>query len=215
MKKFENISFSARRCSEELERLRRLLAAKKSLCERKELKPWFEHSRQLSAFIGTFVPDLGPADLLAYEFEIAGDFVADIVVGSRETQTYCMVELEEATPRGVFKRGVRGAKEWSPRFDHGFSQLVDWFYALDDLKGTEKFAGHFGYGHAKFHGLLVIGRSSEFSAQDSARLRWRSERVLVNSHPIHCVTYDELHQHLSRRMLHYTGAAERGEPPRL
>ncbi len=175
--------------------------------ERRDLKPFFERAKQLCAFIGTYVADIGPANLLAYEFEVAGDFVADIVVGNRESQTFCMVELEDACPPGIFVSSGRRTKEWNPRFEHGFSQLVDWFYALDDLKGTERFTRDFGYGHAKFHGLLVIGRSGDIADEDHNRLRWRGERVLVNSHPIHCVTYDELHLHLERRLKHYPAAA--------
>ena len=183
------------------------LTGNSDLQERRILKPFFEHSRQLCAFIGTYVPDIGPANLLAYELEVAGDFVADIVVGSRESQTFCMIELEDACPPGIFVPAGRRIREWNSRFEHGFSQLVDWFYALDDLKGTERFARDFGYGHAKFHGLLVIGRSDDVAEEDRNRLRWRAERVLVDSHPVHCVTYDELHQHLERRLGYYLAAA--------
>lgn len=206
MKRFEDFTFQSHQCRQELVELQELLA-QPALYERQHLKPFFERSKQLSAFIGTYAPDIGPANLLGFEFEIAGDFVADIVVGNRENQTFCMIELEEASPQGVFVPGGRSTKEWSRRFEHGFSQLVDWFYALDDLKGTEKFARNLGYGHAKFHGLLVIGRSAEFSTDDRNRLRWRGERVLVDSHQINCVTYDELHQQLSWRLERYTTAA--------
>jgi len=207
MKTFEEVSFNTRQCNQELNDFRKLLQGQPTLREREHLKPFFEQAKQLSAFIGTYVPDIGPANLLAFEFEIEGDFVADIVVGNRENQTFCMVELEEASPRGIFVTGRRSAPEWSRRFEHGFSQLVDWFYALDDSKRTDKFANSFGYGHAKFHGLLVIGRSDDLSPRERNRLRWRGERVLVNSHPINCVTYDELHEDLSRRLDNYTAAA--------
>lgn len=211
MKQFEELQFSRDQCARELKEFREQLAQNTALAERQVLKPFFQKARQLCGFIGTYVSDIGPANLLAYEFPVAGDFVADIVVGSRETQTFCMVELEDASPPGVFVRTGRRATEWNPRFEHGFSQLVDWFYALDDLKGTERFARDFGYGHAKFHGLLVIGRSGDVQEEDRHRLRWRAERVLVDSHPIHCVTYDELHEHLDRRLRHF-GAAMQNAP---
>jgi len=212
MKSFEEIEFVAKQCAEELREFNQLLVGTAALQERRNLKPFFLRAKQLCAFVGTYVPDIGPANMLAYEFEVAGDFVADIVVGSRESQTFCMVELEDACPPGIFVSSGRRTTAWNPRFEHGFSQLVDWFYALDDLKGTERFARDFGCGHAKFHGLLVIGRSSDVATEDHNRLRWRGERVLVDSHPIHCVTYDELHQHLERRLKHYSAAVVDTDP---
>jgi hypothetical protein len=211
MKKFDEVRFSASQCRDELSAFGDLLDRNTSLLERQHLKPFFEGARQLSAFIGTYAPDIGPASLLAYEFEIGGDFIADIVVGNRGTQTFCMVELEDAMPQGIFTATGRSTTEWSRRFEHGFSQLVDWFYALADLDGTENFSRNFGYGHSKFNGLLVIGRSGDLSDSDYHRLKWREERVLVDSHPIYCVTYDELRQHLSRRLADYTATTAADE----
>ena len=58
----------------------------------------FEAERlQLTGLIGTYVPDVGPAGQIAYEYEIAGDFAADIVVGSRNSQTFCMIATCRAT----------------------------------------------------------------------------------------------------------------------
>lgn len=212
MKKFDAVSFDAGQCKLELDEFGELLAPGNALLEREHLKPFFEKARQLSAFVGTYVSDIGPANLLAYEFEIAGDFLADLIVGNRETQTFCMVEFEGAASQSIFAPTKRSTTEWSRRFEHGFSQLVDWFYALDNLKGAgDIFAKSFGYGHASFHGLLAIGRSAELSEHDRNRLRWRGERVVVNSHPINCVTYDELHGHLRRRLSLYPEAAASGE----
>lgn len=207
MKNLQEIRFSAEQCARELKDFRGLLNRSENLQEEVDLRPFFQRAQQLCAFIGTYMPDIGPANLLAYEFQVAGDFVADIVVGNRETQQFCMIELEDASAPGIFVSGHRRITGWNPRFEHGFSQLVDWFYALVDLKGTERFARDFGYGHPIFHGLLVIGRSQHVSEEDRNRLRWRSERVLVDSHPIHCITYDELHLHLERRLGHYPAAA--------
>jgi hypothetical protein len=93
------------------------------------------------------------------------------------------------------------------RFEHGFSQLVDWFYALDDLKKTSNFARHFGHGHIKCFGLLIIGRDADFSDADRARLKWRTEKVLVDSHPMHCLTFDDLYRILFQRMSYYPQAS--------
>ena len=187
MKHLEEIQFDATRCTRELAEFGDLLRESTHLQERAQVLPFFQNRRHLSAFIGTYASDIGPADLIAQEFEIAGDFRADFIVGSAKTQTFCLIEMENAAPGSIFSvQGNKGSKEWGRRFEHGFGQLVDWFYALDDLKGTERFTRDFGYGHARFHGLLVIGRSTDLSQADQSRLRWRGERVLVNSHPVAC-----------------------------
>ena len=159
MKSLEKITFDAKRAKRELLDLGSLLAARSALDERREIKPVFRKSPQLAAFLGTYAPNVVPADRLAYEFQIAGDFGADIVVGNHATNTYCMIELEDARRNSVFATSKsRSTMYWSSRFEHGFSQLVDWFWKLDDIKKTVQFANIFGHGHARFHGLLIIGR---------------------------------------------------------
>jgi hypothetical protein len=210
MKDFRDISCSAAEVKRELMAFRQLLDAKDKLWERKDIKPFFEGAANLSAFIGTFAPDIGAAaNRLAYEFEIGGDFSADIVVGNTKEQTYCMVELEEGAPDGIFRQHPnRSTKEWSRQFERGFSQLVDWFFALDGRRGdSARFEKDFGYGHVKFHGVLVIGRSAGLSDYEVRRLRWREERIQINNHPINCVTYDELHDILMSRLAYYSFAA--------
>ncbi len=204
MKEFADIVFDPAKCQRELKALGKLLASSKNLSERDDLLPFFKKRRQLSAFLGTFTPDIGPATQLAFEFPFLGDFAADIVLGNRDQGEYCVVELEDGRPDSIFARaGKKATREWSRRFDHGFSQLVDWFYSLDDLKKTSRFARDFGEGHIKFFGLLLIGRNVGLSPSDRARLKWRSEKVLVDSHPIGCLTFDDLLLTLQRRMSFY------------
>jgi hypothetical protein len=209
MKEFKTIVFDPAKCRAQLKEFKRLLDSKKVLGERKELQPFFRKVEHLTAFMGTYSPDIGPANRLAYEFPLFGDFAADFILGNADAGEYCLVELEDAGASSILKK-VKGkaTKEWSPRFDHGCSQIVDWFYALDDMKRTSAFAKHFGHGHIKFVGLLVIGRSKGLSDDDRARIKWRTEKVLVDSHPINCLTFDELYLHLERRIKYYPEAAK-------
>ena len=207
MKSFEAISFDAARCASELAELKDLLAGNATIPERKVIKPFFAQRKQLSTFVGTNLSRVSN-DLLAMEWQVFGDFAADIVVGNRATRAFCMVEFENGTPDSIFtSHSARSTKDWGRSFERGFSQLVDWFFALDDFSHTRAFADDFGPGHVRFYGLLVIGRSAGLSDADRRRLRWREERVIVNSHPIHCVTYDELHEELRQRLVIYPAAA--------
>jgi hypothetical protein len=198
MKQFDIVSFDAGLCKKELDAFDTLLRTRQNLAESKHVRPFFTKSRQLSAFLGTYALGMARPNRLAYEFELAGDFCADMVVGNWERKIFCMIEFEEGGANSVFApKGRRSTREWSLRLDHGFSQLVDWFYKVDDIRKTDGFARVFGDSSASFCGLLVIGRSSGLSEDDLRRLRWRSQRVLVDNHAIQCITYDQLYMDLS------------------
>lgn len=205
MKQFSSHEFDMTQCKKDVEELGKLLVSKTELEERSDIQPIFKNRPHLHALIGSYVPDLIAVDRIAYEFPICGDFAADLVVGSSKTQNYCMIELEDAKSDSVFceLRG-KATKEWGKRFEHGFSQLVDWFCVLDDMKNTARFRRDFGDGHCRFHGFLIIGRSQFLTDDDRRRLRWRTEKVTVNSHQIHCLTFDDLYENLSFRLNHYS-----------
>jgi hypothetical protein len=198
MKEFTTVRFDPVQCRKELDCLQTLLASKRELSERDDLQPLFKECPQLTAFIGTSFPNIGPANRLAYEFQVFGDYSADIVIGNFERKSFCAIELEDARPNSVFnKLDGKATSEWGRRFEHGFGQLVDWFFSFDDHKNSAGFTKHFGYGHIEFFGMLLIGRSAHISDHDRTRLRWRSDRVTVNTHRVYCRTFDELYDDLN------------------
>jgi hypothetical protein len=209
MKKLEEIVFDPIQCRREITAFRKLLQSRATLKERAEIQAFFKKRKQLSAFIGTYAPNIGLADRLAYEFPLVGDFAADIMLGNKDKGIFCAVEFEDGNPDSIFTTvPKKSTTEWSRRFEHGFSQLVDWFYALDDFKKTERFARDFGHGHIMFLGLLILGRSAGVSASDRNRLRWRTENVRIASHTIECLTLDDLCQHLEWRISFFPQASE-------
>jgi Domain of unknown function (DUF4263) len=204
-KDFTEVAFNHVHFKKELDHFRDLLSAKLILGER-EIQELFKASLHLTAYIGTTFGNIGVAKQVAYEFEIMGDYGADIVFGNREKQ-FCFVELENGDPDSVLERvGKKATKEWSKRFEHGFSQIVDWFCHLDDFKKTDRFHRNFGYGHIDFVGLLLIGRNEGLDADDVRRLRWRTHNVIVNSHPVVCMTYDDLYKELNDGYERYSAA---------
>jgi len=209
MKDFKTIVYDATRVRKELNEFDKLLKSKASLSERKDLQPFFKKRDQLSAFLGTYALNIGPGTHLAYEFPFLGDFASDIIVGNRDQGEYLVIELEDGTPTSVFTK-IQGkkTKEWSKRFDHGYSQLIDWFSCLDDYRQTSKFSDEFGHGHVTFYGLLIIGRNAGLTEGDRRRLRWRTKNVVVNSQPITCITFDDLYEALQRRLTLYSQGAK-------
>jgi hypothetical protein len=212
MKAFEAIAVDLTQVEQELQAFDALSKSKASLSERTDLQPFFKAREQLSAFMGTYSSEVGPGTHLAYEFPFLGDFAADLVVGNRDRGEYLVVELEDGSPSSVFtKVRSKHTKEWSKRFDHGYSQLIDWFSCLDDYRLTSKFIDEFGHGYVAFQGLLVVGRTAGMTDGERRRLKWRAKNVVVNSKPIICVTFDDLHDDLQHRLNLYSQGAKTGK----
>jgi hypothetical protein len=204
-KDFTEVAFNHVQFKNELDQFSDLLNEKEILSER-EIQEFFNTSLHLTAHIGMAFGNIGVAKQVAYEFQILGDYGADIIIGNREKQ-FCFIELENGDPDSVLLRvGKKSTKEWSKHLEHGFSQIVDWFCHLDDFKKTDRFHRNFGYGHVDFVGLLLIGRNKGLDTDDIRRLRWRTHNVIVNSHPVVCMTYDDLYKELKEGYERYAAA---------
>jgi hypothetical protein len=207
MKSFDSFAFDLRKCRAELDELLVLLNSQPHLQERKDVLPFFRARRHLSAFIGSYFPYLASPDRIAYEYDLFGDFACDLAIGDSTTGQYCFVEFEDATASSLFvAKGAKATLEWSPRFEHGFSQVLDWFWKLNDQEGSTEFVHRFGL-TASYEGMLIIGRSTGLSHKERDRLRWRRDKVVSDSKRVHCVTYDELYQHLDSRLKLYEPAS--------
>lgn len=201
MKKLERIELSRAACRDDLDAFDALLASSDELSERAHILPFFRSHPHLSAFLGTFNPDIDAFDSLAYEYDLFGDFACDLVVGDSGRRAFTLIELEDASEDSVF-RSVAGkhTPEWGRRFEHGFSQLVDWFWKLDVQRQNDDFRDRFGGSDASFFGMLVVGRSSFLGERERRRLHWRRDRILVDSHKVACLTNDELSRVLRSKL---------------
>ncbi|QTA86588.1 Shedu anti-phage system protein SduA domain-containing protein [Desulfonema magnum] len=57
-------------------------------------------------------------------------------------------------------------------------------------------------------GILVVGRSYAISEKVQSRLNWRSDKMVLNSVPILCITFDELYERLDNRLKLFRPAYE-------
>lgn len=64
------------------------------------------------------------------------------------------------------------------------------------MRSTSDFAHMFGSRNAKFHGLIITGKDMNLAPREQARLRWRLDKVMVDSNTISCVSFDELREDL-------------------
>lgn len=201
MKTLDKFAMSLAECRTELAEFKKLLDAKSSLSERDDILPFFKAHRHLATLVGSYNPKINGFDRLATEFDLFGDYSCDLVIGDSVSHNFCFVEFEDATPNSVFtkKRG-KATPEWSTRFDHGFSQILDWFSILEDQQRTAQFKARFEADVIQYVGLLVIGRRQFLDDGQYARMCWRSEQVQVGARRVNCITFDELYQTLSLKV---------------
>lgn len=202
-------AFDPIRCAAELDDFARLLASPPTLPERRVLLPCFRARPHLTALLGSYHPRMAALDLLAYELRLFGANAADVVVGDREQRAYCFIEFAAGLPRRIFVRTASGASRWSHRLERGFSQICDWFWKLDDLRGTAAFVELFGAPSIDVTAVLVIGRDAGLPEADRERLRWRWQHVLIDSQQVYCCTFGQLERDLRRRFAVLAGAGRR------
>jgi Domain of unknown function (DUF4263) len=183
-----------------------LLKAKPVLSEARDVLPFFNSRNDLSLLIGNYFPDIRKVDVLAHEFQINGDFRADLVVGDSQSGHFLLVEFENGSPDSIFQKvGAKANPDWARRFEAAFSQLVDWLWKLEDTRTSTAFEHTFSRRDAKFQGLIVAGKDMKLAPQEKARLRWRVDKVMVDSKAVSCVSFDELATDLDFYLSKYHG----------
>jgi len=197
-----SFNFDVIKCISELEEFEKLLE-QEEIRESHDIIPFFKRNLHLSAFVASYVAEIVRFDRIKHEFTFFGDFRADLVIGDSVNKTYCFIEFEDATQNSIFVNKGRSTSDWSPRFEHGFSQIVDWFWKLDDFKNTAQFRAIFDSDSINLYGMLIIGRDSFLSPIDKNRLRWRLNKVLIDSQKIICITFDQLARDLKDRLSLY------------
>lgn len=208
MKDFIHHSLSIQECVKELKEFEDLLASKAELKERDEILPFFKKNRHLAAFLGTYIPDIANPDRVANEYDIFGDFACDLAVGDSKSETFLLVEFEDAKQESLFvKNGAKATPEWAPRLEHGFSQVLDWFWKLSDMEKTDEYENRFGARHVAIHGLVVVGREQTLKLREKARLKWRQDHTIVHSKKVSVITFDQLARDLKYRLSRYPEAA--------
>ncbi|MCU0433856.1 MAG: DUF4263 domain-containing protein [Bacteroidia bacterium] len=200
---FESSKLDSVLLKKELNELRNLINSGDKLDEQRVIQPFFRKRKQLSAFIGSFMSGLD-VNRVSFELDLFGDFSPDLVLGDSTRSRYCFVEFESGLPNAIFKKATgRKAPRWSGKFEEGYSQIVDWFWKIEEQSGTSSFRKLFEADSIACNGLLIIGRDKELDAFGRSRMSWRSEKVVVNSSLIQCMTYDSLLSDLERRIMIY------------
>lgn len=200
MKTFSDIEIKLSQVETELSELEIILRSP-YLSERTDLLPFFNRNKQLSAFLGTYFNF--HTNKIAFEYDLFGDFACDIAIGDSTSNKYCFIELEEGKPNNIFKSpSGKYSRDWATRFEHGYSQVIDWFWKLEDQKNTTEFESRFAKKQIDYYGLLVVGRNVDVdNVKEKNRLDYRIKKVIVDNKNIHCITYDQLLEDLKEKYI--------------
>ena len=182
----------------ELAEFKDLLDANTDLAERSQVLANLRKWPNLCALMGHFNSRLGTADLIKREFRIVPHFRTDLTVRRGGTNNMCLIEFEGASDKHIFEDGDRGVDQWARAFEKGFSQVVDWTWALDHYRNNADYIDAFGSARPNIVGVLVVGRSTSFSSSvRKDRWDWRSTKVKADSFTLTLSTFDELYDDLA------------------
>lgn len=212
MKEFDYIKYDHTKAEKELKQLKKLLL-NKSLAEREKIQPQLYKSKNLLYLLASLFPKLNDVifeenHMVGYASEqpILDDYKADIVIRDQDINMNLFIELEDAQDNSIFSpTDDKEMRTWTKRIEHGYSQLIDWYYRLADFKTTTKFAERYGE-NGDYLGLLIIGRNDTFKSEyEKKRFNWRFTKTLVDSRNIFCMTYDDLYNMMYRKIKGYAG----------
>lgn len=175
----------------EREALTELLDTERDLKERDDLQDFFCNHPHVAASLGMYSPGISTPNRIGFECPIYERYVADIVVGNYERGQYTLIELEDASSNSIFQNTQRKTSKWAWRFYQGFSQLIDWKYLLDERTSKLALQQDFGMMTPTFLPLLLVGRRTMLTEEESDRLDWHASRVVVDSTPLLTVTFDD------------------------
>ena len=200
MGSLQHHAFVKRQAKRELRAFRTLLDGKGAgdLGESDDILPFFTANKQLCILMAMYNTMINLKNAsIAREFDIFGDHVADLAIGDMQTNQYCFIEFEDAKSGSIFKAGKKATPEWSTRYEHGYSQLIDWILWIENNKGTPAHKNRFDAEIIHYNMILVIGRDRDLANRGSRdRFEWRNNSVVVASKKVNCMTFDTLYDDL-------------------
>jgi hypothetical protein len=199
---FNAIKLDRQKLEDELGDLESLLNSSTELKERAQIAPFFKQHQHLVAGLGYFNSAIALPDRVSTELDIFGDFACDAASGDSVSKSFLLVEFEDANEFSILGKADPGKnKPWSSRFEHGFSQLVDWAWRLNQEGGTsDAFTRIFDVSHPSIHFLLIVGRDADLDARDKSRMHWRANSINLGPYRLSCLTFDGVLTGLRRRL---------------
>jgi hypothetical protein len=171
-----------------------LLDSHDELEEKKHIQPFFKkHPVLIFLLAGLGQIPRKKVDEYEFEFDLWQDLVCDIGIGDSSNNQYCLIEFEGAKKNSLFKSKPKNYPKYSDQLECGYSQIIDWFFKIDEIKNTSSIKRRFAGDYPRVNAVLIIGRS-QFIGTDLERNRfnWRRDNTLIGAKSVNCLTYDEL-----------------------
>jgi hypothetical protein len=162
--------------------------------EKKHIQPFFKkHPVLIFLLAGLGQISRSNVDEYEFEFDLWQDLVCDIGIGNSKANAYCLIELEGAQKNSLFKSKPKNYPKYSDRLECGYSQIIDWFFKIDELKNTSSIKRRFAGDYPRVNAVLIIGRSHFLNTDlERNRFNWRRDNTLIGAKNVNCLTYDEL-----------------------
>lgn len=184
------------KCRIELNELEDLLKSKLEIGETELLK-FFKMRPQLILLMGRVVGVDAPKKY-NNELPIIGKFRSDFVVSNDAQTSFSFIEFEDAKGNSIFNETINkktSVYPWSPRFEQGYSQVIDWYLHLSVHNQTQSMKSEFGSYQITYSGALIVGRRDSLNRGDcSERFEQRVSKSLIDSKHITCYTFDDLYE---------------------
>src|SRR3990167_10291878 len=132
-------------------------------------------------------------DMIKFELALKGMFRTDLVLGNDGTRRFGLIEFEDAEANSIFKKGTAQYRYWSPRIEHGFSQIMDWAWVRADHPGDSVLVNGFGGPITASAYAVICGR--DMSLRDDVerkRFAHRRDHLKVEGQTALVLTYDEM-----------------------
>lgn len=140
---------------------------------------------------------LSAPNLIRFELQMKGIFRTDLVLGNDGLRQFCLIEFEDAKSDSIFKKGTKQYRYWSPRIEHGFSQIVDWAWVRSDHPNDSVLVAGFGGRIATSAYAVVCGRTNSLRDDtEEKRFAHRRASLKVEGQPALVLTYDEMVRHM-------------------
>jgi hypothetical protein len=132
-------------------------------------------------------------NLIRFELQMKGMFRTDLVLGNDALRQFGLIEFEDAMPDSIFRKGTKQYRYWSPRIEHGFSQIVDWAWVRSDHPNDSVLVAGFGGRVATSAYAVICGRSTSLR-DDTEEKRFAHRRASLKVEGQHALvlTYDEM-----------------------
>jgi len=191
MSAFASISFNLSKAEIELDAFKKWLSNVGFVGE-KEIVAEITRRQHMACLLASLL-GLNAPDMIKFELTLKGMFRTDLVLGNDATRQFALIEFEDAKSNSIFGKATKQYRYWSPRIEHGFSQIVDWAWVRSDHPNDTVLVAGFGGQINTSSYAVICGRDASLRDDtERKRLAHRRNSMRVEGHPALVLTYDEM-----------------------